>query len=97
VLSGLSDETATLEAHCDPSFHAQAGPLKTVISCPGMTSDFINAVVVFLLQGKSYYVLFDVNLSAGRAQEWLTYLVDGRFFHRQTKEISIELLTFNGP
>lgn len=54
-------------------------------------------MIVFLLQGESYYVLFDVNLSAGRAQEWLTYLVDGRFFHRQTKEISIELLTFNGP
>ncbi|GAQ81488.1 hypothetical protein KFL_000810290 [Klebsormidium nitens] len=46
--------------------------------------------------GKGFNVLLDINLSAQRAQDWFTYLVDGRFFHRQTDEVSIQLLTFNG-
>lgn len=52
--------------------------------------------VGLFLQGEGFYVLFDINLSAKRAQDWFTYLVDGRFFHRQTEKVSIQLLTFNG-
>ncbi|GAQ90482.1 hypothetical protein KFL_006450030 [Klebsormidium nitens] len=45
---------------------------------------------------KGFYVLFDVNLSANRAQDWLQYLVDSQFFHRQTSDIKIKVKVYNG-
>lgn len=47
-------------------------------------------------QAQGFYVLFDVNLSADRAQEWLQYLVDSQFFHRQTSKVKIKLKVYNG-
>ena len=45
--------------------------------------------------GYRFPIIIDVNVNVSRARDSLTYLIDGRYFDQQTRDIYLRLLLFN--
>eukprot|EP00854_Cymbomonas_tetramitiformis_P001141 gene1141-1710_t len=50
----------------------------------------------FFPDGEKFYVWFDANLDASRSQQMITYMKDGLYIDSRTKEVKVQIVTYNG-